>query len=176
VELGEIEHALRSLPGVTDAVVFARATPDGAELLACVTGSADLPSPIQLAEDLRTLLPDYMIPAIVITDRLPLNANGKVDRKALLDSLPQDIPRGTETPVEEPADPLTEAVTALWCESLGMAGARPDDSFVAMGGHSIKALKLLARVDETFGVTVELADFLADPTLRGLVSAVHNNR
>jgi amino acid adenylation domain-containing protein len=178
VELGEIEHALRSLPGVTDAVVLARATPDGAELLAWVTGAAggaDLTGP-DLAEDLRARLPDYLVPAVmVVTDRLPLNANGKVDRSALLASLPQDNSRTSAETESAPADPLTEAVTALWCESLGMAGARPDDSFVAMGGHSIKALKLLARVDETFGVTVELADFLADPTLRGLVSAVQNN-
>lgn len=177
VELGQIEHALRCVPGVADAVAFARATPDGCELLACVTGGADLAGPDGLTEELRTKLADYMIPAIVCTDRFPLNANGKVDRAALLASLPQDIPRsngGAETSPQEPPAPLalTEAVTALWCESLGMAQARPDDSFVALGGHSIKALKLLARVDETFGVTVELDDFFADPTLRGLVCAV----
>jgi amino acid adenylation domain-containing protein len=174
VELSEIEQALRSLPGVIDAVVFAHATPDSAALLACVTGGADLADPAGLTTELRTRLPDYMIPAVVVTDRFPLNANGKVDRAALLASRPQDI-RPTSGPGDRgPADPLTAALAALWCESLGvsMADARPDDSFVALGGHSLKALKLLARVDERFGVAVELADFLADPTLRGLGAAV----
>ncbi|MFC0071681.1 non-ribosomal peptide synthetase, partial [Umezawaea endophytica] len=173
VELGEIELALRSLPGVTDAVVFARATADSTELLACVTGGADLADAAGIGEALRTRLPGYMVPAVVVTDRLPLNANGKVDRAALLASLPEDLPspHGETGPPPED-DPLAEAVTALWCESLGTADARPDDSFVALGGHSIKALKLLARVDESFGVEVDLADFLAEPTLRALVTAV----
>ncbi|HWO66848.1 MAG TPA: amino acid adenylation domain-containing protein [Umezawaea sp.] len=174
VELGEIELALRSLPGVTDAVVFARATADSTELLACVTGGADLADPAGIVDDLRTRLPEYMVPAVVVTDRLPLNANGKVDRAALLASLPDDVsvPSGSSTGDAPVDDPLAEAVTALWCESLGTAHARPDDSFVALGGHSIKALKLLARVDESFGVVVDLADFLAEPTLRALVTAV----
>ncbi len=175
VELGEIEFALRSLPGVTDAVVFARATADSTELLACVTGGADLADPAGITEGLRTRLPDYMIPAVVVTDRLPLNANGKVDRAALLASLSDDGPTPDVFPDDIGTwqdDPLAESVAALWRESLGTTQARPDDSFVALGGHSIKALKLLARVDETFGVVVDLADFLAEPTLRRLVTAV----
>ena len=177
VELGEIEHALRGLTDVTDAVVFARATPDGAELLACVTGGPGMADSAGLAEGLRERLPEYMIPAIVRTDPFPLNANGKVDRTALLGRLPEDTPRpaAADIPsiVDDELDPrFTDGLSALWCESLGTDHARPDDSFVALGGHSIKALKLLARVDETFGVTVDLADFMADPTLRGLVASV----
>ncbi|WNV87575.1 amino acid adenylation domain-containing protein [Umezawaea sp. Da 62-37] len=176
VELGEIELALRSLPGVTDAVVFASATADSTELLACVTGDADLADPAGIADALRTRLPDYMIPAVVVTDRLPLNANGKVDRATLLASLSDDTPASTGPDTGAfPADPLTDAVVALWCESLGTTRARPDDSFVALGGHSIKALKLLARVDESLGVVVDLADFLAEPTLRALVTAVEQD-
>ncbi|GAA0459519.1 hypothetical protein Aca07nite_88320 [Actinoplanes capillaceus] len=171
VELAEIEHALRSLPGVDDAVVAARATSDSAELLAWVTGARDAAG---LTEDLRTRLPAYMIPAVAVADRLPLNANGKVDRAALLASL--DAPgTAAEAPGDDPADDsVTEAVAALWRESLGLARVRPDDSFVALGGHSIKALRLLARLDEELGVTVDLADFLADPTMRALVAAVHH--
>jgi amino acid adenylation domain-containing protein len=202
VELGEIEHALLALPGVTDAAVVVRNTPDGAELVACVTGTAspaleaelDVPCPAELdtadlANRLRTRLPDYMIPALVVTDRLPLNANGKVDRAALLASLPADIGRpaaGSATTATDASDasdatdaadpdlddPLAEAVATLLCESLGLERVGPDDSFVALGGHSIKALKLLARVDEKLGAVVELADFLAEPTLRGLLTAV----
>ncbi|MFD9738639.1 amino acid adenylation domain-containing protein [Umezawaea sp. NPDC059074] len=172
VELGEIELALRSLPGVTDAVVFGRPTADSTELLACVTGDADLAEPVGIAAALRSRLPDYMIPAVVVTDRLPLNANGKVDRGALLAALSEEVPADAD-PVSD--DPLTEAVAALWRESLGTTHVRPDDSFVAQGGHSIKALKLLARVDETLGVVVDLADFLAEPTLRALVTAVEQD-
>ncbi|MFV2098685.1 amino acid adenylation domain-containing protein [Micromonospora sp. LOL_014] len=179
VELGEIEHALRSLPGVTDAVVLARATPTSTELLAHVAGTAD---PAGLTARLRDLLPDYMVPAlVVVTDQLPLNTNGKVDRAALLSAWSRDgdpAPGSPEAapPEARPSDALTDAVGALWCEALGIAQARPEDSFVALGGHSIKALKLLARVDEMFGVALDLADFLAEPTMRGLVTAVERRR
>ncbi|MFE2756734.1 non-ribosomal peptide synthetase [Actinosynnema sp. NPDC059335] len=178
VELGEIEHALRALPGVTDAVAFARPTADSAELLACVTVEEGTSDTAGLADRLRATLPDYMIPAVVVTDRMPLNANGKVDRAALLAALPDRVPSPESAGPDpaRPADPVTEAVTALWCESLGTTHARPDDSFVAHGGHSIKALKLLARVDEALGVAVDLADFLAEPTLRRLVTAVARDR
>ena len=183
VELGEIEHALRGLPGVTDAVVFARPTPDSVELLACVSAGADLADSSQLTAELRKQLPDYMIPAIVGTDPFPLNANGKVDRARLVASLPTGTPLPTGAPRPngsgEPAgedtgtpDGRGAAIAALWCDSLGITQARPDDSFVALGGHSIKALKLLARVEETLGVAVELTDFMADATLHGLVTAV----
>ncbi|SFD53256.1 non-ribosomal peptide synthetase [Streptomyces aidingensis] len=173
VELGEIELALRSLPGVTDAVAFARATPDGTELLACVAGGAGLPDAAALTGELRGTLPPYMVPAVVVTDRLPLNANGKVDRAALLAWLPRDLPRpGAPGGGAAGTDPVAEGVTALWCDALGVDRAHPDDSFVAGGGHSIKALKLLARVDEKFGTAVDLADFFADPTLGGLIAAV----
>ncbi len=65
-------------------------------------------------------------------------------------------------------------MASLWCEALGTDKARPEDDFVALGGHSIKALKLLARVEEKLGAAVDLADFLADPTMRGLVAAVRD--
>lgn len=187
VELGEIEHALRSLPGVADAAVIARATPDGAELVACVSAASGLADTADMTDRLRTRLPHYMIPALVITDRLPLNANGKVDRAALLASLPADIARpaitsdGADDTASTPQqnaeldDPLAEEVATLLCDALGLAQIGPDDSFVALGGHSIKALKLLARVDEKLGAAVDLADFLADPTLRGLLTAVRED-
>ena len=189
VELGEIEHALRSLPGVTDAAVIARPTADGAELVACVASVPDLADPSDLdtaglADQLRARLPEYMIPAFVVTDRLPLNANGKVDRAALLASLPADIARPAVGPDDASAtpsadaeldDPLAEELAVLLCDALGLERIGSDDSFVALGGHSIKALKLLARVDEKLGAAVDLADFLADPTLRGLLTAVKDD-
>ena len=67
---------------------------------------------------------------------------------------------------------MAEIAASLWCESLGVDRALPEDNFIALGGHSIKALKLLARIEDKLGVAVDLAYFLADPTLRALTAAI----
>jgi len=62
----------------------------------------------------------------------------------------------------------------VWCEVLGVEEARPEDDFLMLGGHSIKALRLLSRLEQEFGVTVELSDFFAAPTLSRLVALLQS--
>ncbi|AGL19083.1 non-ribosomal peptide synthetase [Actinoplanes sp. N902-109] len=162
VELGEIELALRRQPGVTAAVVFARPSPHGTEIVAGV--AADPAGRAELDRRLRAELPDYLVPTLVVLDRIPVNANGKADRTALLAAS-----RPAPEPIEEPE---TGAVAAIWCEVLDREHARPGDNFLTHGGHSLLALRLLSRLDEELGVQLDLADFLADPTLRGLTALV----
>ncbi|GAA3840633.1 hypothetical protein GCM10022226_73920 [Sphaerisporangium flaviroseum] len=67
-------------------------------------------------------------------------------------------------------DEATATVSTVWCEILGLDDARPEDHFLMLGGHSIKALRLLSRLEQEFGVAVELSDFFADPTLDRLIA------
>jgi amino acid adenylation domain-containing protein len=71
---------------------------------------------------------------------------------------------------EDAEDEAIATVNAVWREVLGVDDARPEDHFLKLGGHSIKALRLLSRLEQEFGVTVELADFFADPTLYRLIA------
>ncbi|MFI9271115.1 amino acid adenylation domain-containing protein [Kitasatospora sp. NPDC052896] len=189
VELGEIELAIGRQPGVRDVVVTSRATADSAEIIAYVTADAPADAPADpatfrggLRERLRGELPDYMVPTLVLLDELPVNANGKLDRRALPEPTATDraappdrtahTGHTTTRPAPEPADPLLGELAALWCEVLDLDRVDPEDNFLTLGGHSIKALRLLARIDEESGVQLELAAFLRYPTLRGTAALI----
>lgn len=200
VEPGEIDAVLRRQDGVADAIVLARSTDDGTELVACVTpGTVDVAA---LGARLRRELPEYMVPSrLVALDRIPVNANGKADRSAILaatvtaspPSAPQPSPGSppAASAANSPAagglpaaavedaggrggEEVAAAVGAVWCEVLGVEEARPEDDFLMLGGHSIKALRLLSRLEQEFGVTVELSDFFAAPTLSRLVALLQS--
>ncbi|MFJ2034176.1 amino acid adenylation domain-containing protein [Streptosporangium sp. NPDC087985] len=194
VELGEIDAALRRQDEVADAVVLAHATDDGSEIVACVTSAGEPAVPLDipaLGARLRRELPEYMVPTrLVALDRIPVNANGKADRSAVLAAA--GIVTVNEPAAREPAsgasapgrpveaegdrgaadveDEVTAMVSAVWCKVLGTDEARPEDHFLMLGGHSIKALRLLSQLEQEFGVSVELADFFADPTLYSLIA------
>jgi len=186
VELGEIDQALRRWPEVGDVAVLARTTEHGTEIVACVTAAAgpaaslDVPA---LTAWLRRELPEYMVPtATVVLDRIPVNANGKADRSALLAAAAQ-APPPVAAQAPSPADPggtpsgpyLDEVVLVtgeVWREILGVERAMPGDDFLMLGGHSIKALRLLSRLDEELGAVVELVDFFERPTLGRLIELV----
>ncbi len=171
VELGEIDQALRRRPEVGDAAVLARPTEHGAEIVACVTAAAPLDVP-DLAAWLRRELPEYMVPTTLVElDRIPVNANGKADRDALLAAASRTPSIG---PPADPADAdeVTLVTGEVWRETLGVERAVPEDDFLMLGGHSIKALRLLSRLGEELGAYIELADFFEQPTLGRLVELV----
>jgi amino acid adenylation domain-containing protein len=177
VELGEIDLAIRRQEHVADVAVLSHRTPDSVEITAFVTGTAPLDG-AELTRRLRQELPDQMVPAVVVLDRMPMNSNGKIDRRVLADSTAGPELAGPvqpSAPADE-ADPasgdgaLMAGMAALWREILAVGQVGPDDDFIALGGQSIKALRLLARVDETFGVQLDLAEVLSDPTLRAVTA------
>ncbi|MCX2968940.1 MULTISPECIES: non-ribosomal peptide synthetase [Streptomyces] len=175
VEPGEIEHAARRLAGVADAVVLARPGPEGTELTACVTpGAGAALDAAELRERLREELPPYLVPAVRVVERVPVTPNGKADHAALRDLLDRPDPARDDGPgpAQDGRDPLAAAVAAVWREVLGTDRAAPGDDFLRLGGHSLKALRLLARLDEELAAEVELADFFAEPTLAALTGLV----
>nr|WP_185878912.1 non-ribosomal peptide synthetase [Variovorax sp. MHTC-1] len=162
IELGEIEAQLLAQPAVREAVVVAQEGPAGARLIAYVSGAE--PNVSELRRQLAKSLPEYMVPgAIVLLETLPLNANGKVDRKALPEPGPGG---GSEQAYQAPRGEVEEALAAIWAELLGIERVGRHDSFFELGGHSLLLLKLFKRVQLRFGEDkIALADFFNSPAL-----------
>ncbi|MBA3756640.1 MAG: non-ribosomal peptide synthetase, partial [Nitrosomonas sp.] len=142
IELGEIETQLLLQPQIREAVVVAKDGPSGARLVAylsCHAGNAV--DTAELRGALGKSLPDYMIPtAIVVLESLPLNANGKVDRK----QLPEPEFIGADE-YEAPQGEVEQMLAAIWTEVLGIAQVGRNDNFFELGGDSILSLQIVTK-------------------------------
>jgi acyl carrier protein len=168
IELGEIESALSQHPRVRTAAVVATDTAsDEPRLVAHVVADLDrLIAVRELRTFLKGKLPEYMVPAeIVLRDRLPLTANGKVDRRALMADKPP-VPEDRVEPLAEGSE-MQRRMIELWRGLLNVATVRLEDSFFDLGGHSLLAMRLIARVERAFGVAPPLRSLFEQPTLAG---------
>ncbi|MEV0530522.1 amino acid adenylation domain-containing protein [Kitasatospora sp. NPDC050463] len=172
IEPGEIAAVLLADPAVRQAAVVARG--DDPERLGLVAYLAPEPpagpEPVteRLRERARRALPGYMVPAAYVwLDRLPVTPGGKLDRRALAgpDYAPRIAARAEGRPAE---GPLEEAVAELFAEVLGGERLGAEDDFFALGGNSLLAARLIARLDERLSVEPTLRDLLAAPTVAGL--------
>ncbi|WP_229929002.1 non-ribosomal peptide synthetase [Kitasatospora xanthocidica] len=150
VEPGEIEDALTRHPAVQEAVVTVHEpAPGDRRLAAYVTVGAGAPEPDALLDHLAALLPEHMVPATLdVLDALPLNHNGKVDRRAL----PAPVGRRAAAP-----DPLTEAerlVADAMREVLDLAEVGREDNFFRIGGNSLAAVRVAMRLSRETGTRV----------------------
>ncbi|RZL03450.1 MAG: amino acid adenylation domain-containing protein, partial [Rubrivivax sp.] len=170
IELGEIEAELLARPELGAAVVVARQGAGGVRLVAYVCaspGHGDRVEATSLREALARRLPGYMVPgAVVVLDRLPLNANGKVDRRALPD--PGSI---ADVHHEPPRGEAEEAMARIWSEVLGIERIGRRDNFFDLGGHSLTALRVLTlwRAADHPAHPIQLADLMRSPTIADLV-------
>ena len=170
VELGEVEAALQSAPGITTAAVIVRETDAGDRALAAfVTASGGPPDVAPVFEHLRRLLPDHMVPAsIVALDALPLTPTGKIDRRALHGVRAEE---GGDAFVP-PRTPIERAVAEIWEEVLATGPVGALDNFFDLGGHSLSAIRVQARILEMLDVEVPLATLYEMPTLADLANQV----
>ncbi|MFF4663660.1 amino acid adenylation domain-containing protein [Streptomyces sp. NPDC001282] len=143
VELGEIEAALTALPGVLDArAVLWRGVGGEARLVAHLVGDA-VPAPAALRDALAPTLPAYMIPSAFTTlEALPLDANGKLDRRRLPDPDDADLARQE---YEAPATATEQWLAGVWADALGIGRVGRTDRFLALGGHSVLAFRVIAE-------------------------------
>jgi amino acid adenylation domain-containing protein len=149
VELGEIEHNLRLHPSVVDCAAAVRAGPDGLPkvVAAIVPKAGDPPSVAALHEFLAERLLPHMIPAVIaMRERLPTKA-GKVDRSALVELDPAD----RQVDATGASDDLLEVVRAVFAEILRAPDISADDNFFVRGGHSLLALRAIARIRSLVG-------------------------
>ncbi|MFE7721631.1 amino acid adenylation domain-containing protein [Nocardia rhizosphaerihabitans] len=171
IELGEIDAVLSRDDEVDYAVTIGRAGPAGATVLV----SYVLPVPgIDLdTERLRAWvaseLPGYMVPAyVVVLDDIPLTPVGKLDRKAL----PVPDFSAAQRPYLAPRTPTEQAVAEVFAEVLGTDRVSVDQSFFELGGNSLSATKVVARVNSALGSTIALRDLFDAPTAAQLSSRV----
>jgi amino acid adenylation domain-containing protein/non-ribosomal peptide synthase protein (TIGR01720 family) len=168
IELGEIEAELRALEGVAQAVVAGREDVPGdkrlvAYLVPHQRGRHE--DAARLREQLRTRLPDYMVPSqFVVLDALPMTPNGKIDRRAL--PAPENF-EAARVHVE-PRSPTEKILAGIWADVLGVAQVGALDDFHLLGGHSLTAMRLVSRISRALDRAVSLQTLFAHPVLADL--------
>ncbi|MBN9693037.1 MAG: amino acid adenylation domain-containing protein [Verrucomicrobia bacterium] len=175
IEPGELEAVLVTLPGIRQAAVAARVGSDGSRALAAylVVDEGARLSRASLREQLATRVPAFLQPDFVgVLTALPLNANGKVDRSRLAAEPCLELP-ASSVPVTAARTELEAELVALWEDLLGRKPVGIHDRFADLGGHSLRALRLVARIREHWGVPLTLPDFLSQPTVAELVQWIN---
>lgn len=169
IEPGEVEHAILGHPAVREAVVVAAEEPGGqVALTAYVVGEAD---PEQLRAYLRRRLPSPLVPSQYVgLERLPRMPNGKIDRRRL--PVPQAVVACAATPSGVPETQLQAVLAQLWAESAGVPSVDIDADLFDLGGHSLPALRVRARVAELLGIDVPLRVFFEQTTVARLAKAL----
>ncbi|MCC6620450.1 MAG: amino acid adenylation domain-containing protein [Deltaproteobacteria bacterium] len=173
VALGEVEAALGGHPAVREAVVDARPDEAGAPRLVAWVATDDGAPPAGWRELLAASLPDFMLPSqCLVVPSLPKNAGGKVDRAALPD--PIHAASGDPTVPSDSDEPHERAVSALFAEALHLPEGAfgPDDDFFALGGHSLAAARVAARINREHGLDLSIAELFETPTVRSLARAI----
>jgi amino acid adenylation domain-containing protein len=169
IELGEIETTLRQIAGVREGVIAARPLWNGELGLVAyvVLDPANTPAIAQIRHRLQSTLPDYMIPAaFVVLEALPLNLNGKLDRKALPDPTPENLAH--LKPYVPPRNPWEQKLAEIWQTILGISPISIQDSFFEVGGDSLLAVNLMMAIEKEFTKTLPLSTLLTEPTIEQL--------
>jgi amino acid adenylation domain-containing protein len=178
IECGEIEAVLRAHRDIRQAVVVTAARAGEPALVAYIVprrGSAAAQPGTDLLEELRphlrASLPDYMVPALILAlPALPLTPTAKVDRAAL------PAPKWGAPPSAadrvEPRNPVEATLARIWSDLLGTDALGVHDNLFALGGHSLTATRFVARVADTYGVSVPVHHVFTGPTIAELAEVI----
>ncbi len=171
VELNEIEVILLKHYAIKEVCVVDRLNEQNERYLAAyVVTDNNLTE-----EDLRTYLlqnlPHYYVPAVfVLMDKLPLNPNGKIDRKAL----PEPVRSDLEVEYIAPRTPVEKKLEEIWTEVLNVEKIGVRDNFFEMGGHSLSGIQLMGKVFEEFAIELPIMFLYEHPTIENMVEALHS--
>ena len=167
IEPGEIEAALREQPEIEQGVVLLRQDEAGDKMLVAylVSSASMAPEPSELRMRLKRLLPDYMVPhAFVFLKQIPHSSNGKIDRNALLAHTQTHTAQ--ENSFVAPRDPVEEKLAQIWAEVLEVPRVGVCDDFFALGGDSLRAVRLMVKIRAAFpDCRQSLAEILKAPTV-----------
>ena len=163
LELGEIESVMLAFDGVAHAVVSVHGSGSSARLIGHVVPDSSGTLIIEsLKRHLARVLPDYMVPGVIMTiDELPLSPNGKLDRRAL------PAPEAGEEGVA-PDTPRQQIMADLFAEVLGLERISIRDNFFDLGGNSLNALQLIRRLNEALGSNFTIATLFEASTIEAL--------
>ena len=171
VEPGEVEAALVRHPAVSQAAVVAGPDSSGTMRLVGLRGAParrSAPTDRELRQWLRQQLPDHLVPAaVMIVPRIPLTANGKLDRAAL--PAPEFTAGGAG---RAPRDAREQVLCALYADVLGVADVTIDDNFFDLGGHSLAAARLTARARDVLDADLTVRDIFQAPTIAALAATL----
>ncbi|MGQ0507504.1 MAG: amino acid adenylation domain-containing protein, partial [Myxococcaceae bacterium] len=163
IELGDIEDALSQHPAVRQAAVIVREDRPGDKRLVAYAVTTTEVTDADLRAHLKRTLPDYMVPgAWVRLPKMPLTPSGKIDRKAL--PAPQASAATSDAEFVAPRSPTEELVVGLFREALNVPRVSVNDDFFAMGGHSLLASQILARLRRDHGVELSFRKIFEAPT------------
>ncbi|WP_394834947.1 amino acid adenylation domain-containing protein [Pendulispora rubella] len=170
IELGEIEQALLAIEGIKDVVVIGATDEVGTTYLVAYVVSATMMDEPLVRDELEKSLPSYMVPAhFCQLDALPVNANGKVDRKALPaveQSGSQEIVAAT-TGAEHKLVSIWSNVLGVGAEKIGVTA-----NFFDLGGHSLRAIALAGEVYREFQMDLRVSDIFRHPTIRAMAKRI----
>ncbi|MEW6032839.1 MAG: amino acid adenylation domain-containing protein [Bacillota bacterium] len=189
IELGEIEAALLQHPEVKEAVVrvWDGPGPQDRRLVAYLVfepGSsnrdekegASQAGPRELGRFLARTLPDFMVPSAFVTlEALPLDPNGKVDRRGLPPPPPAGSRPGAGEGFAGPRTPVEATLAEIWSGVLGVPRVGVHDNFFALGGHSLMAARVIARAHDAFGLELPLSALFRSPTVAELAAVVEES-
>ncbi|AYF77083.1 amino acid adenylation domain-containing protein [Nocardia yunnanensis] len=167
IELGEIEAALLAQAGVAQSVVVVRNDAHaGDQLVGYVVGAPGL-DPAIVKSGLAQALPAYMMPAaVVVLAEFPLNASGKLDRKAL------PAPVFEAKRFRAPSTPIEEIVAGVFADLLGTERVGADDDFFELGGNSLIATRAVSRINEALEAGVSVRELFETATVSGLAARI----
>ncbi|WP_433946008.1 amino acid adenylation domain-containing protein [Paenibacillus sp. SN-8-1] len=168
IEIGEIEAALAKQEAIIDQIVLSLTGPgQEAYLCAYYTGSRSI-SAGELRDGLLQSLPEYMVPVTYVQlDQFPLTPSGKIDKQALPEP---DSLRSAD--YVAPRSAMEHKLAVLWEEMLGRSQISVRDSFFEVGGDSLKAALLVARIHKEYEVDIQLGDVFRSPTIEQMAHAL----
>ncbi|WP_308583464.1 non-ribosomal peptide synthetase [uncultured Pseudomonas sp.] len=174
IELGEIEARLHEQPQIRDAAVGVQEGVNGKHLVGYLVAADHTPpstgSLERIKQSLRAELPDYMVPLHWLwLERLPLNANGKLDRQALP---ALEIGQLHSQDYLAPRNPLETTLAAIWAEVLKVERVGVQDNFFELGGHSLLATQIASRVQKTLQRDVPLRAMFECSTVAELAAYI----
>jgi amino acid adenylation domain-containing protein len=176
IEPGEIEALLNRHPAVRESVIIATEAARGQKQLIAylIAKGESKPGTKELADFLRTKLPDYMVPsAFVFLSAWPLTPNGKVDRNAL--PAPDQSSFKSSRAFVAPRNRFEGAAAKVWSEILGRTRIGIHDNFFELGGHSLLAAQAIARLNEEFKVALPVRSLFDEPTIAGLTREIEKS-
>jgi long-subunit acyl-CoA synthetase (AMP-forming) len=174
IEVGEIEAALTDHPAVRSAVITAIGEEHSKQqLVAYIVPEEKLaPTIEEISEFLKKKLPNYMVPSgFVFLNALPLSANGKVDRRALLDYSISNLQNAYIAPRNE----IEQQLTDIWQEFLGVEQIGIYDNFFELNGDSLLATQIISRLYKTFQIELPISSLLETPTVAAISEYIENN-
>jgi amino acid adenylation domain-containing protein/thioester reductase-like protein len=170
IELEEIEARIVKLPHVINAVVDVRDDSTGSPFLCAWVETSKENSISDIQASLKADMPDYMVPAFIsVIDNLPMNSSGKVDRRALPEP---SLESQRQTEYEPPKTETEKKLSLIWGKILGIEKISANDSFISLGGHSLKALTMQYRIQKEFKINLPVSEIFKLQTLRRITTAI----